>query len=162
MPSTTSAGTPSGKRSNRADSGELRTTAILGTSDGMMSIFGITVFVAARYPSLVFAAALMGAVSAAYSMGAGEFLGQQGTRWADVPVMAGATFAGTLLPAAPYLWSRGLPALGQSAAVCLLMALAVGRLRTWRKRRYAETVAVIAVGVALTVGCNLLTGGGAG
>lgn len=142
----------------RSDAG----TAAFGASDGLMSIFGITVFVAARYPALVFPAALMGAVSAAYSMGAGEFLGQGRPDWSAVPVMAGATFTGTLLPALPYLWARGWPALAWSVAVCLLMALAVGRLRTWRTHRYVETVAVIGVGVALTVACNLLTGGGAG
>lgn len=146
----------------RAFAGKVAGTAVFGASDGVMSIFGITVFIAARYPSLVFVAALMGAVSAAYSMGAGEHLGQQETNWSAVPVMAGATFAGTLLPAVPYLWSRGLPALGQSAAVCLLMALAVGHLRTWRRHRYLETVAVIGFGVALTIVCNLATGGGAG
>lgn len=137
-------------------------TSAFGASDGLMSILGVTMFIAARDPSLVFLAALMGAVSASYSMGAGEFLGQQKTEWAAVPVMAAATFGGTLLPALPYLWSRGLPALAQSAGVCLLMALAVGRLRTWRRHRYLETVAVIGCGVALTVVCNLLTGGGAG
>jgi hypothetical protein len=76
--------------------------------------------------------------------------------------MAAATFAGTLLPAIPYLWSAGWAALAQSSAVCLAMAVAVGHLRSWRKHRYAETTAVIAAGIALTITCNLLTGGGAG
>jgi hypothetical protein len=127
-----------------------------------MSILGVIVFIAARDPGLVFPAAAMGAVSAAYSMGAGEGMGQQETDWHAIPVMAAATFTGTVLPALPYLWSRGWAALAQSAAVCLLVALAVGHLRTWRKHRYAETVAVIGVGVAFTVGCNLLVPGGAG
>ncbi|MGH3266919.1 MAG: VIT1/CCC1 transporter family protein [Trebonia sp.] len=135
-------------------------TAVLGASDGLMSVLGVVVFIASRSPSLVFAAAVMAAVSAAYSMGAGQFLAQRGADWRAVPVMAAATFGGTVLPAVPYLWSGGHAALAQSAAACLLTALAVGRLRTWRRHRYAETVAVTGMGVALTVACNLLAGGG--
>lgn len=135
-------------------------TAAFGASDGLMSILGILLFIAARSPSLAFLAALMGAVSAAYSMAAGEFLGQQETNWPAVPVMAAATFAGTVTPAVPYLWCSGWAALGQSAAACLLVALAIGHLRTWRRHRYLETVSVIGLGVALTVACNLLVPGG--
>jgi VIT1/CCC1 family predicted Fe2+/Mn2+ transporter len=127
-----------------------------------MSVIGIIVFIASRSPGLVFGAAAIGAVGAAYSMGSGEFLGQEKTRWSSVPVMAGATFFGTVAPAVPYLWARGWTALAESVAICLLVALAVGHLRTWRRHRYMETVAVIGVGVALTIGCNLLVPGGAG
>jgi hypothetical protein len=136
-------------------------TAVFGASDGLMSILGIILFVASRSPGLVFGAAFMGAVSAAYSMGAGEFLEQQETRWAAVPVMAAATFGGTVLPALPYLWTSGHAALAQSAVACLLVALTVGHLRSWRAHKYLETVAVIGAGVTLTVACNLVIPGGA-
>jgi protein-S-isoprenylcysteine O-methyltransferase Ste14 len=135
-------------------------TAVFGASDGLMSILGPVMFIASRSPALVFPVAVMGAVSASYSMGAGEFLGQEQADWPAVPVMAAATFAGTVLPALPYLWSSGWAALAQSAAACLLVSLAVGRLRAWRRHRYAETVLVIAVGVVLTVGCTLIMPGG--
>lgn len=134
--------------------------AVFGCSDGLMSVLGIVVFIASRAPSLVFGAAVMGAVSAGYSMGAGEFLGQKQPDWPAVPVMAAATFTGTVLPALPYLWSAGWAALAQAATVCLLMALAVGRLRTWSRHRYFSTTAFIGLGMALTVGCNLLMPGG--
>jgi hypothetical protein len=140
---------------------KLAGTAVFGGSDGLMSILGVVMFIASRSPSLVVPVAVMGAVSASYSMGAGEFLGQQQTDWPAVPVMAAATFAGTVLPALPYLWSSGWAALVQSATACLLVALAVGHLRSWRPHRYLETTAVIAVGVALTVACNLAMPGGA-
>jgi VIT1/CCC1 family predicted Fe2+/Mn2+ transporter len=126
-----------------------------------MSILGVVMFIASRSPSLVVPVAVMGAVSASYSMGAGEFLGQRQTDWGAVPVMAAATFAGTVLPAVPYLWCSGWVALAQSAVACLLVALAVGRLRSWRPHRYIETTAVIAVGITLTVACNLVMPGGA-
>jgi hypothetical protein len=135
-------------------------TAAFGASDGLMSILGPVMFVGSRYPALVFPVAVMGAVSAAYSMGAGEFLGQRATDWPKVPVMAAATFAGTILPALPYLWCSGWAALGQSALACALVALAVGRLRSWRRHKYIETTTVIAFGIALTVASNLVMPGG--
>lgn len=139
---------------------KLAGTAVFGSSDGLMSILGVVMFIASRSPSLVFPVAVMGAVSASYSMGAGEFLGQEATDWPAIPVMAAATFTGTVLPALPYLWCSGWAALTQSAVACLLVALAVGHLRSWRPHRYAETVIVIGVGVALTVASNLVMPGG--
>jgi len=145
-----------GKRAGAA----LRGQAVFGVSDGLMSILGVVLFIAARSPALVFPAALMGGVSAAYSMGAGEFLGEDDSPgWAASLVMGAATFAGTVLPAVPYLWCAGWAALAQSCAVCLLVALLVGHLRSWRPHRYAETTLVIALGVILTFACSLLTGG---
>lgn len=139
-------------------------TAVFGASDGLMSILGPVMFTASRYPSLVFPVAVMGAVSAACSMGAGQFLGQRETDWAAVPVMAAATFAGSVLPAFPYLWSRGWAALAQAAVIYLAVALLVGRMRTWSRRRYVQTIGVLALVVAVTVICNLFmpAGGGAG
>jgi VIT1/CCC1 family predicted Fe2+/Mn2+ transporter len=137
-------------------------TAVFGASDGLISILGVVLFIASRQPDLVFPVAVMGAVSASYSMGAGEFLGQQETDWPSVPAMAAATFAGSVLPAAPYLWSRGWAALAQSGAVCVLVAFAVGRMRSWRKHKYLETVLVLAVGITITVACNLVMPGSGG
>ena len=135
-------------------------TAVFGASDGLMSILGVVMFIASRSPSLVVPVAVMGAVSAACSMGAGEFLGQQTTDRAAVPVMGAATFTGSVLPALPYLWTSGWAALAQSAVVCAVVAVAVGHLRSWRRHRYAETVGVLAAVVAVTVACNLVMPGG--
>jgi len=150
---------PAGRPAPRL--GRIAGTAVFGASDGLMSILGVTLFIASRDAALVFPVAFMGAVGAAYSMGAGEFLGQQQTDWPKVPVMAAATMAGTTLPAMPYLWSGGWLALTQSGAACLLVALAAGRLRSWRRHKYLETVAVIGAGIAITVICNLLMPGSA-
>lgn len=102
----------------------------------------------------------MGAVSAAYSMASGEAMGQEQTHWAAVPVMAASTFAGTVAPALPFIWTSGWMALTQAGAIALLIALLVGYARSWRKYRYIETVVIIGVGVVLTVACNLLIPGG--
>jgi hypothetical protein len=136
--------------------------AVFGASDGLMSILGSVMFTASRWPQLVFPIAFMGAVSAACSMGAGEFLGQEATNWAAVPVMGAATFTGSVLPALSRLWSSGWAALAQSAA-CPAVAVAVGHLRSWRRHRYAETVTVLALVVAVTVLCNhFMSAGGTG
>ena len=131
-------------------------TAVFGASDGLMSILGPIMFTAARAPHLVFPIAVMGAVSAACSMGAGEFLGERAPDWRAVPAMAAATFTGSVLPALPYLWSAGMGALAQSGVACALTALAVGHMRSWRPHRYAETLVILAVVFAVTVACNLL------
>jgi VIT1/CCC1 family predicted Fe2+/Mn2+ transporter len=140
---------------------KLASQAIFGGSDGVMSILGPVMFTASRYPRLVFPVALMGAVSAAGSMAAGEHMSEERTDYRAVAVMGAATFAGSVLPAFPYLFTSGIAAICCSAAVCLAVALGVGHLRSWRKHRYAETVAILAFVAGLTVICNLFMPGGA-
>ena len=142
--------------------GKLAGEAIFGASDGLMSILGPVMFFASRNPRLVFPVAFMGAVSAATSMGAGQRLSEQQDDTAGPVVMGGATFAGSVLPAVPYLFTSGLAAVLWSAGVCVAVALGVGHLRSWRKHRYLETVGVLAFVAVVTVGCNLALPGGAG
>jgi VIT1/CCC1 family predicted Fe2+/Mn2+ transporter len=140
---------------------ELASQAIFGSSDGLMSILGPIEFTASRYPHLVFPVAFMGAVSASASMAAGEQMSEEKeTLWAPA-VMGAATFTGSVLPAVPWLFTRGVPAVCWSAAICVAVALMVGHLRSWRPHRYAETLAVLACVAALTVACNLALPGGA-
>ena len=135
--------------------------AIFGCSDGLMSILGPVMFTASRYPHLVFPVALMGAVSASASMAAGQRMSEdRQSAWAPV-VMGAATFTGSVLPAIPFLFTRGVPAICCAAAVCVTVALGVGRLRSWRKHRYLETLAILALVAGVTVVCNLLLPGGA-
>jgi VIT1/CCC1 family predicted Fe2+/Mn2+ transporter len=136
--------------------------AVFGASDGLMSILGPVMFFASRDPRLVFPVALMGAVSASASMGAGELMSkEQKTAWAP-GVMAVATFGGSVLPAIPYLFARGVVAVCCSAAMCVIVAVGVGHLRSWRAHRYVETLAILAVVAGLTVACNLLLPSGTG
>lgn len=141
---------------------KLARQAVLGASDGVMSILGPVMFTASRYPHLVFPVAFMGAVSAACSMGAGEHMSEEKSEPGAPLVMAGATFAGSVLPALPYLVTSGVAAVCWSAGICILVALAVGRLRQWRRHRYAETVAILGFVALVTVGCNLVMPGGGG
>jgi len=127
-----------------------------------MSILGPVMFTASRYPHLVFPVAFMGAVSASASMAAGEQMSEQSTSWPAVAAMGAATFTGSVLPAVPYLFTHGVTAVCCSAAVCVAVALGVGHLRTWRKRRYLETLAILAAVAGVTVICNLLVPGGGG
>jgi VIT1/CCC1 family predicted Fe2+/Mn2+ transporter len=136
--------------------------AIFGASDGLMSILGPVMFTASRYPRLVFPVALMGAVSASASMAAGEHMSEDRTDYAAAAVMGAATFAGSVLPAAPWLAVSGTAAVCWSAAVCAAVALAVGRMRSWRRHRYLETAAILAGVAGLTVACNLLIPAGGG
>lgn len=134
--------------------------AVFGASDGLMSILGPVMFTASRYPNMVFPVAIMGAVSASCSMGAGEFLSQEETNWPAVPAMVAAVFLGSVLPALPYLWTRGGAALYQSMAICLAVAMVVGYMRTWSRYRYVQTIGVLALVFGITVFCNTLVPSG--
>jgi hypothetical protein len=135
--------------------------AVFGGSDGLMSILGPVMFFASRDPRYVFPVAFMGAVSASASMAAGQQMSEdRQSPWAPV-MMGAATFAGSVLPAAPFLFARGLTAICCSAAVCVAVALGVGHLRSWRRHRYAETLAILALVAGVTATCNLLIPGGA-
>ncbi len=140
--------------------GELLRPAIMGGSDGLMSILGPVMFTASRYPRLVFPVALMGAVSASGSMAASDHMSEARTDYRATAAMGLATFTGSVLPALPYLFTSGVTAICCSAAICLAVALAVGRMRSWCPHRYVQTVAILSLVAALTVACNLLMPGG--
>jgi len=118
-------------------------------------------FFASRAPHYVFPVALMGAVSASASMAAGQQMSEDRQSPRAPVVMGLATFAGSVLPAVPYLFARGLTAICCSAAACVAVALGVGRLRSWRRHRYAETLAILGLVAGVTVICNLFLPGGA-
>jgi hypothetical protein len=141
-------GPPAGRRS-------LAYEVIFGGSDGLMSIMGPVMFTASRYPMLVFPVALMGAVSASCSMAAGEHLGEDSSEPSAVVMMGAATFGGSLLPAVPWLATSGTAAVCWCAGIILAAALLVGRLRSWRRHRYIETIAILALVAGVTVACNL-------
>jgi VIT1/CCC1 family predicted Fe2+/Mn2+ transporter len=140
---------------------DLAPQVIFGLSDGAMSILGV-VFYASGHLSLVVPVALSGGLCAAVSMAAGQWLSESETGPAAAAAMGLATLTGSVLPALPYLFLHGIVA--PVVAVCLLAVVAyvVGRLRPHRNHAVAETFAVLAVVLAVSVVCALLLPGGAG
>jgi hypothetical protein len=147
------------------DSGHaLRRQAVFGSFDGTASLLGVVIYLLLAHPALIFPAAVSGAASSAVSMGGGEWLSDSDSGFAASAVMAGATFAGALLPAVPFAFSSGAAAVAGSAAVCLGICVAVARLRENRGfgLALAETLGILAAVLAVTVLCGLFLPGGTG
>jgi hypothetical protein len=138
--------------------------AILGSFDGTASLLGVIVFLLAARPSLIFPAALSGAVSSALSMGAGEWLSDSDNGFGASLVMGAATLAGALLPAVPFAFGTGPAAVAESAVLCAGIGYTVARLRASRGLglALAETFGLLAVILGVTAALAvLLPGGGA-
>lgn len=136
--------------------------AVFGASDGMMSILGV-VFYLGAHEGLILPAAAIGGVSSALSMAAGEWLSDSEHGLGASLVMGVATGLGSVVPAVPYAFASGGAAWGLSAALCALLTVAVGLLRTSpasRVKRVGITFGVLAVVYGVTLGCALAGGGG--
>lgn len=137
--------------------------AILGGFDGAASLIGVTVYLAAtRHPLLIFAAALSGALSAAVSMGGGEFLSDSDSGLQASAVMAAATFTGALLPAVPFAFGFTPVTVTACAVTCAMIVLTVAALQPSRRlpRALAETAALLTLAVLVALACARLLPGG--
>lgn len=142
---------------------DLARPAILGSFDGTASLLGVTVFLLITHPSLIFATALSGAISAALSMGAGWWLSEDNRDGlAGSAVMAGATLIGALLPALPFAFSTGRAAIAACACICLCIGITVAMMRAKRSLplALAETFGLLLVIAAVTAGCAIAWGSG--
>ena len=132
---------------------------ILGLGDGAMSILGIVAY-GSRHPAVVLPLAASGALSAALSMGANEWLSESGEGFTAGLAMGGATLCGSVLPAWPFaVFPRAVAPL-VTLLMLALVAAAVGRMRAGRRHPYAETVGVLAAIAAASVTLALLLPGG--
>jgi hypothetical protein len=138
--------------------------AILGGFDGCASLIGVVIYLLATHPSLVFPAALSGALTAAVSMGGGEFLCDSDCGWAASAVMAAATFTGALAPSIPFAFSHGPLAVAECAVICVAVVVVVAALREGRGLglALAETAGLMLAAVAVAFACARLLPGGAG
>jgi VIT1/CCC1 family predicted Fe2+/Mn2+ transporter len=136
--------------------------AVFGAFDGAASLIGVVVYLAMARPSLIFPAAVSGALTSAVSMGGGEFLSDSDSGWAASAVMALATFAGALAPAIPFAFTRGPAAVAWCALICAAVIVVVAALRPNRGRglALAETAGLFAAAVAVALACARLLPGG--
>jgi VIT1/CCC1 family predicted Fe2+/Mn2+ transporter len=102
--------------------------AIFGLGDGCMSIVGVVLYLLGD-SKIIFAAALSGAISAALSMAGNEYLSDSDNGLWPSLVMGGATAAGGLLPALPFLFAHGALALVLMGVICLVIGVVVGVMR---------------------------------
>lgn len=136
---------------------------MFGAFDGCASLIGVVIYLLASHPALVFPAAVSGALTAAMSMGGGEFLSDSDNGLAASAVMAAATFTGALAPAVPFAFSHGPAAAAECAVICACVVVVVAALRPDRGfgLALAETAGLMLAAVTVAFACARLLPGGA-
>lgn len=136
--------------------------AIFGLSDGMMSLLGVVLYLLG-HQSLVFPAALSGAISSALSMAGGEWLSESDSGLGASLVMGAATGLGGVLPALPFAFASGRMALGFMVLISMGIGALVALMRTGRSRvrAFTETAAVLATIFLAVLLCGLFLPGSA-
>ena len=137
--------------------------AIFGGFDGTASLLGVIIYLLLTHPALIFPTAASGAISAAISMGGGEFLSDSDKGFAASGVMAAATFTGAVLPAVPFAFSSGPLAIAASAVLIVCIGATVSLMRPNRGRSlaFAETFILLVAVAAVVVACALTFPGSA-
>ena len=107
------------RRAGRLRRGKLARPAVFGGFDGCASLLGVVVYLIASHPSLIFPAALSGAIGSALSAWAAASGSATATPVSAPPcVMGGATFLGALFPPLPFALATGPAAVAESAVIC--------------------------------------------
>ena len=135
---------------------------IFGLADGLMSMLGVILYLSG-HESLVFPTALSGGISSALSMAGGEWLSDSDNGLGASCVMGAATGLGAILPATPYLFTKGAAAIACSVVICVLIATVVALMRPMRSRvlALAETFAVLGAIFLIVLACGLFLPGSA-
>jgi VIT1/CCC1 family predicted Fe2+/Mn2+ transporter len=128
--------------------------AVFGSFDGLTSSMGViagALAAGAATGGRVLGPALGIAVAATIGMGAGRYLSDEHRSMRLALVMAAATLAGSLIPAAPFVTGAGTSQIAVSTALTLAAALVIGRYRGYR-----ITLALLVTVGALTVALSAL------
>ena len=133
--------------------------AVFGAADGLTCALG-AILSLSGHPDLVVRTAAALAVAECVGMAAGEWLSESSKGRAAAVVIGLATGVGGLLPALPYGWLRGAPAVAASAAVFVACAGGIAAARSvqrgWR-RAVAETYGVLLVVAAAVALSQMIT-----
>jgi VIT1/CCC1 family predicted Fe2+/Mn2+ transporter len=143
--------------------GKLARPAIFGLFDGTCSLLGVVLYLLG-HQALIFPAALSGGISSALSMAGGEWLSMDsGNGLAASCAIGAATGAGAILPAVPYAFITGPPAIAASIAICIVTSVAVAFMRPGRSRpaALAETFALLGAIFLVVLACGLVLPGSA-
>jgi VIT1/CCC1 family predicted Fe2+/Mn2+ transporter len=126
-----------------------------------MSLLGVILYLL-HDQSLIFPAALSGAISSAMSMAGGEYMSDSDNGLVPSLIMGLATGLGGILPALPFAFARGAGALVLMGAICVLIGLVVGlmRARTCVKHTFRQevfgTFALLGGIFAVVLACALI------
>jgi hypothetical protein len=128
--------------------------AIFGSFDGLTSALGVIAGLLAagvHNGGRILAGALGLAVAATIGMGAGEYLSDTSHNRRRALVMAGATLAGSVVPAIPFVTGYGRSQVIACGLLTICGALVIGRYRGYR-----ITLGILAIVASLTVALSVL------
>lgn len=137
--------------------------AVFGAFDGVVTALG-AVFPNQHDPHALMLTCVGLAAAGAVSMGGGELVSDSEAGLAASTAIGLTTGAGTLVPAAPYLVTRGIGATLVSIALCVLVAGGIAWLKSTEsgsaplRAHAARVYGVLAVAVAVTLLCAWATG----
>ena len=133
-------------------------TAVFGIEDGASSAMGVILGAGISLNSrALLIAALALAVSAAVSMGGGQWLSTGDKRQSIV--MGLATFVGSFLPAAPWLIFEGALAFGLCVGIAIGLGVLIAELRPGKPlESYIATFSVLIIATGAGVGASLVAG----
>lgn len=131
---------------------------MFGGFDGCSSLLGVIVYLLLTHPGWIFPAALSGAISAALSMAAGEWLSDSEDGFSAAVVMGGATLTGALLPAVPFAFTTSRVAVAVAGVIVALIGITVAAMRPRRGFGLAliETFGLLVVILLVTIVCTVV------
>lgn len=139
---------------------ELTGDFIFGSMDGLVSVFGVIIGLAAATKLKIVDASIGLAAASAISMAFGEYLGDAKKSVNRAVIMGVATLFGTLVPILPLVF---LPKLA-GFIVCGVMTVPFGALVGAAERKgrkgYVQTYVMLYTAILVTVIVSLLTGAG--
>lgn len=144
------------------DSADL-SEAIFGSYDGLISVIGVIVGLLSSSRHTILAGAIGLAVASAVSMGAGEYLGDEGRNYRRAGIMAAATLIGTLVPIIPFLLFAKTTAIVGAAILALILAGWISWVRSKSEptlRSWIETYSILAISITITFAVTVVTGVG--
>jgi hypothetical protein len=138
---------------------------MFGGFDGLTSAVGVILgaIVVGTSTRTLFAVGLGLAVAAAVSMGGGEWLADPDSDLRGAAIMVAATFAGSIAPVIPYLFTSGDLAAGIALGVAVVVGAGVAAARRTLAscstvRAYLSTFAILAGACVLSAGVTAVYG----
>lgn len=143
--------------------GKLARPVIFGCGDGMVSLIGAILFLSAHHPALVFPVGVTSGATAAVSMTGFDWLSDDTDHgFGESCVLGAATWAGSMLPAIPFAFTRGATAVAASVVICLAIVVVIAMIRPDRGKGVSliETSAILAAAFAAVIVCAVIFPGG--
>jgi hypothetical protein len=136
---------------------------IFGLGDGLVSLLGAILYLSG-HPALVLPTAVTSGATAAVSMAGFDWLSEDNDHGFGESCLLGlATWAGSMLPAIPFAFTRGAGALAGSVIICVAAGVLLALMRPNRGKGLSllETGAVFAVAFAAVWACAAIFPGSA-